>query len=68
MVNEEYFDEEYEWRAKTMDSSFYGPREYYVKGILDLEEWYGDKAYREYAIWFQILDNLWETAERYWNE
>lgn len=37
--------------------------EYYVAGITKLEEWYGDKAYRKYGDWFEILDYLLDKTE-----
>lgn len=35
---------------------------FYLNGITDLENWYGDKAERQYADWFEILDNALKSA------
>lgn len=68
LMDSDDFNRECARRESIQDSSFYGPRQYYVKGIAMLDEWYGDKAYRKYGTWFLILDELWQTSARYWNE
>lgn len=62
------FNRECARRESIHDSSFYGPREYYVKGIAMLGELHENKGYRNYTEWFLILDELWQTSARYWNE
>lgn len=32
--------------------------EYYLTGITSFEQWWGDKAYRRYGEWFDILKDL----------
>lgn len=39
--------------------------EYYLAGITHLEDWYGDKSYRKYDAWFDILDFLLLKAENH---
>lgn len=39
--------------------------EYYYTGISQLEEWYDDKAYRNYEAWFEVLDFLLIQAENH---
>lgn len=39
--------------------------EYYFAGIQQLEQWYDDKAYRNYEAWFEVLDFLLIQAENH---
>lgn len=39
--------------------------EYYLAGIKALESWYGDKAYRKYDEWFEVLDITLLAAENH---
>lgn len=39
--------------------------EYYLAGITQLESWYGDKAYKNYEAWFEVLDFLLIPAENH---
>lgn len=39
--------------------------EFYLSGIQMLDDWYGDKAYRKYEVWFDILDQLMNKAENH---
>lgn len=39
--------------------------EYYLTGIRALESWYGDKSYRKYDDWFDVLDQTLLAAENH---
>lgn len=39
--------------------------EFYLSGIQMLDDWYGDKAYRQYDSWFDVLDRLFMQAENH---
>ena len=39
--------------------------EYYLTGIRVLESWYGDKSYRKYDDWFEVLDSTLLAAENH---
>jgi len=39
--------------------------DFYLSGISMLDEWYGDKSYRQYDAWFDILDQMFNKAENY---
>ncbi len=41
--------------------------DFYLSGISMLDNWYGDKAYRQYDDWFDILDQVFNKAENYFN-
>lgn len=41
---------------ESMESRHWTLFEYYLAGVTALEQWYGDKAYREYDDWFDALD------------
>lgn len=39
--------------------------EYYLTGTRALESWYGDKSYRKYDDWFEVLDATLLAAENH---
>lgn len=42
--------------------------DYYLQGITELENDYGDKAYRQYDVWFMALDKALAEAEKvFWS-
>lgn len=48
-----------------MSSRHWSTLEFYLSGIQMLDNWYGDKAYRQYDDWFDILDRLFMQAENH---